>query len=80
MNVVSCQLYAPAAFTHQGRFLVLISVIGRVDPKVILRPEGQSQLKIKTPSEIEPETFGLVEQCLNQRRYRLLQFYFSIRN
>jgi hypothetical protein len=38
----------------------------------IVRLEGLGQLKNPmTPSEIEPATFWLVAQCLNQLRYRL---------
>jgi hypothetical protein len=44
-----------------GRFQVLVSVIGRVDPTAIARLEGLGQLKYPiTSSGIEPVTFWLV--------------------
>jgi hypothetical protein len=56
-----CQIYAPAALYHPGKFLVLISVRGWVDPWAIVQLEGKGKLKNPmTLSWIEPVNVRLV--------------------
>jgi hypothetical protein len=55
-----------------GIFLVLITVIGWVDPWATVRLQGLGQLKNPIDSSrIEPATFRLVAWSLDQLRYRV---------
>jgi hypothetical protein len=66
-----CQPYAPAGRTLPPEtYLVLISVRGWVDTRPIMWLERVCQLNPVTSSGMEPATFWLVAQFLNQLRYR----------
>jgi hypothetical protein len=71
---VRLSAYAPADLYTPGRFLLLISVRGWVDPRAIVRLEGLGKLKKSTSSGLDPATFRLVAECLNQLCYITLNY------
>jgi hypothetical protein len=63
--------HAPAAFTPQQIFLVLISVGGWVDSRATGRTEELNQWRIQITPGIERAIFRLVAQSRNQLRHRV---------
>ena len=67
MKVIRLSALCTSHFYFQEIFLVLISVRGWVNPTARVQLEQLCQWKMPiTPTGIEPATYRLVAQCLNQ--------------
>jgi hypothetical protein len=63
----------PTTFTPQKIFLVITAVRSCINPRAIVHTDGLREGKTpKTPSGIEPATFWLVAQRLNQLCHHVL--------
>jgi len=70
INVVRLSAISTGHLYSWEIFLVPISVRGWVNPSAVVRSKWLRQLKIPvTPSGLEPATFRLLAQCLNQLRH-----------